>query len=323
MASTKRSKICQVCSVKKPMAKFYNSNSKFCPDGKMNICKDCLKNMIDVNDDNTVISVLRQIDKPWVPEVWQKAKESNNNPLGEYIKMMNSLPQYRDLTWEDTDTNVKSSQPATTPVVVGTIPELNFTVTPEMIKRWGTGYTPEEYMYLENMWEEMHNSYQIETASHKDYTKKICKISLQIDKADRANDTKLLTQLIQAYDKLMHSAKFTAVQRTAADRTGGLNSFGEWFALAEKEGFIPRYHTDEPQDIVDLTMEEYKKYVRELVLGDPSIAQMVEEHLKKMLEKGDIEDEVDEVLDDEDVSDLDDSEWDGVLIEDEDEEDDY
>lgn len=291
-------KVCQTCQQAKAERLFYNSTSKLNPDGKMGICKDCLKDQIDVENVDTVKRVLRQIDKPFIPDLWNKSKEQpNQHPFGVYLKNLNSLAHYRDLTWDDVEV---PTQKEVSKHIVSDIPELDFIVTPSMVSFWGTGYTAEEYMYLENQWEEYKTSYEIETASHKDYTKQICTMSLAIDQARRNKDLKLMAQLLPVYDKLQHSAKFTAVQRTASDRVGGMNTFGEWFAAVEKTGFIPKYHTDEPQDVVDLTMEEYKRFVRELVLGDTTIQQLVEAHVNKLAEKGDLDDEMaeDEILDD-------------------------
>ncbi|WJJ55261.1 hypothetical protein QB910_000017 [Dabrowskivirus KKP3916] len=288
-ASASPKKVCQTCQQAKAERCFYNSTSKLNPDGKMGICKDCLKNQIDIENVDSVKKVLRQIDKPFIPDLWQKSKGTpNQHPFGVYLKNLNSLPHYRDLTWDDVVE--QPTTPEVTKNTVSEIPELEFKVTPEMVQFWGTGYTAEEYMYLENQWQEYMTSYEIETASHRDYTKQICTMSLAIDQARRNKEFKLMAQLLPVYDKLQHSAKFTAVQRTASDRVGGMNTFGEWFAAVEKTGFIPKYHTDEPQDIVDLTMEEYKRFVRELVLGDATIQQLVEAHVKKLAEKGDIDD---------------------------------
>jgi len=149
-------------------------------------------------------------------------------------------------------------------------------------KKWGKNYNQEEYEKLEGFYQDMKANFEIETAAHIDYLKKICKVSVQMDKALEENNIDVFQKLSGIYDKLMHSAKFTAVQRSAADKTGGLNTFGEFIARIEKEGFIPMFHSDEPMDIVDATIDNLKKYTRELVLGDPNLASIVESAVKKI-----------------------------------------
>nr|DAL81170.1 MAG TPA: hypothetical protein [Bacteriophage sp.] len=57
----------------------------------------------------------------------------------------------------------------------------------------------------------------------------------------------------KAYDSLMKSGKFTAAQNKG-ESGEFVDSIGELVALCEREGFIPRYYTDGPQDKVDRTL---------------------------------------------------------------------
>ena len=57
----------------------------------------------------------------------------------------------------------------------------------------------------------------------------------------------------KAYDSLMKSGKFTAAQNKE-DKSDYVDSVGELVAICEKEGFIPRFPTDIPQDKVDKTL---------------------------------------------------------------------
>ena len=65
----------------------------------------------------------------------------------------------------------------------------------------------------------------------------------------------------RAYDSLMKSGRFTAAQNK---EEGGeyVDSVGELVAICEREGFIPRYYTDEPQDKVDRTLQDLEQYTR-------------------------------------------------------------
>ena len=44
------------------------------PDGKLNVCTECVKRDINFDDLNQVINFLRQIDRPFYLEQWEKAK---------------------------------------------------------------------------------------------------------------------------------------------------------------------------------------------------------------------------------------------------------
>jgi len=58
--------------------------------------------------------------------------------------------------------------------------------------------------------------------------------------------------------------------------------FGELVTMCEKEGFIPRYATDIPQDKVDLTLKDMNDYLHKLVTQDLGFGQQIEDALKKI-----------------------------------------
>lgn len=163
--------------------------------------------------------------------------------------------------------------------------------------KWGSTFSREEQDKLEDLYEGMTRSFEIETASHKDYLKKICLVSLKMEIAINRDDTDTFKKLSDAYDKLMHSAKFTAVQRSASDKAGGMNTFGEMFEYIEKNGFIPKFHTDEPKDIVDETIRNIEAFTKRLVLGDTNIATQIENQIDKLRSQVEEEELVEEDAD--------------------------
>lgn len=280
----KDKKMCLKClKEKNPERDFYKSYSKWHGDGRLPYCKSCLKENLIEDDINSVREILRILDKPYFPEAWERAKEDQMDTLGAYLKdiaLNYKHYNYDDSVFIDNKQKINQNENESSNLLD------DFVVTKEIIEKWGSsGYTKEDYMKLEKFYEDMKRSYEVETASHIDYLKKICKVSLKMEKAIDEGNIDHFKKLSDAYDKLMHSAKFTAVQRSAADRTGGLNTFSEFFDLIEREGFIPRFHTDEPNDIVDYTINNLKEYTRNLVLGDPNISKMLDEAMKRQDEK--------------------------------------
>lgn len=278
-------KLCNSCNKQFALTSFYNTNSQMFADKKVPICKPCLMTMVNPNDINSVKTVLRQIDKPFFKEVWETSM-GKENPFGNYMRMVNSLHQYQGMTWDsgETESDIVSRRRGTK-IISQEYEESDFIVTKEMRKRWGSGYSADEYDKLETHYNDMKDAYEIETPSHEDYLKKICKMSVQLDRLMADNDTANFTKMSTAYDNLNKSAKFQAVQRTASDRTGGMNTFSEMFEYVEKRGFIPKFVSDEPMDIVDATERNMLDWTKKLVLGDPNLASIVEESIRKMAEK--------------------------------------
>lgn len=167
-----------------------------------------------------------------------------------------------------------------------------------LLQKWGRTYTIPECIKLEKLYNEMIESYDIRTASHFDYLLKICRVSLKIDQALEVNDIDGFQKMTKIYDLLMKSAKFTAAQNKeqSEDYT---DAVGVLVSLCEEQGFIPKYHDDERQDIVDYTLKDMNEYMRKLVMNEMNLGNMIEVYLQKMIQEENKEE--DEMTDDDDV----------------------
>jgi len=96
----------------------------------------------------------------------------------------------------------------------------------------------------------------------------------------------------------MKSAKFTAAQNKeqSDDYT---DAVGVLVGLCEEEGFIPKYHNEERQDIVDYTLKDMNDYMRKLVMNEMNLGNMIEVYLQKMIQEENKEE--DEMTDEDEV----------------------
>ena len=74
--------------------------------------------------------------------------------------------------------------------------------------KWGKTYKPEEWIKLEQLYEEMMSSYDIQTAGHIDTLKLICKTSLKANQLIDIGDVEGYQKISKVYDNLMKSGKF-------------------------------------------------------------------------------------------------------------------
>lgn len=88
----------------------------------------------------------------------------------------------------------------------------------------------------------------------------------------------------KVYDSLMKSGKFTAAQNKAEDGEE-INSIGELVSICEKQGFIPKYYTDGPQDKVDRVVEDLRKYTKDLVSNETNLDTMFESAQRQIEEE--------------------------------------
>lgn len=254
----------------------------------------------------------------------QRFRNSNANQtvLGRYIGKMR-LPQFHEFRYIDTARFVQEFEDATANEKKEAIARLSqlidegntvqqslfimlggdptdeaSPITKNQMKdlkiKWGENYNEGEMIKLETLYKEMHDSYDIETASHEDYLTTICMISLRLKQAVNNGDYDSVSKLSTQYDKLMKSAKFTASQKK--EEEGFIDSISELARLCEEKGFIPVYHSDEPRDIVDVTLRDLNNYTRNLIMKEPGLAQLIEEATEAIK----LEEEKDRMGEDED-----------------------
>ncbi|MGL4452506.1 MAG: hypothetical protein ACRCX8_18835 [Sarcina sp.] len=86
---------CQYCKKTISEDNFYQGKN-----GKYPTCKKCLKNIVEFKK-KSILEILEEMDKPLIDEVWSIAEHSSGYTLGNYFKMINSLPHYRNLKYKD------------------------------------------------------------------------------------------------------------------------------------------------------------------------------------------------------------------------------
>lgn len=165
--------------------------------------------------------------------------------------------------------------------------------------KWGRGYSWEERVRMEQLYKDMMSSYDIQGAGHKDTLIMVCKTSLKANQLIDAGDIDRFQKIQKAYDSLMKSGKFTAAQNKG-ESGEFVDSIGELVALCEKEGFIPRYYTDGPQDKVDRTLQDLQQYTHTLVTEEMNLGNMIEASLREIVKDKEREANIDVEDSDED-----------------------
>ena len=147
--------------------------------------------------------------------------------------------------------------------------------------KWGKTYKPEEWIRLEQLYEEMMASYDIQGAGHIDTLKLVCKTSLKANQLIDIGDIEGFQKMSKVYDSLMKSGKFTAAQNKA-ESGDFVDSIGELIEMCEKEGYIERYYVESPKDRVDLTIADMQRYTRTLIEEETNLPTMVEKALREI-----------------------------------------
>lgn len=236
----------------------------------------------------------------------QTQYENGEITEAQYKTMMDTETQYKNL-------NYKTAGGANTPgnfynenqfLPEEEIPNASDELTAEdklyLAMKWGRLYKPDEWLALEKNYTEMTNSFDIQDADTINTLMMLCKINLKMNQAIDIGDVDGALKFSRMYDSLRKSAKFTAAQNKEG-KSDFVDSVGELVAICEKEGFIPRYATDIPQDKVDITLKDMNNYVRKLVTQDLGFGQQIEDAIKKLqIQKERLEEDDEFTFDDED-----------------------
>lgn len=147
--------------------------------------------------------------------------------------------------------------------------------------KWGKSYKPEEWVSLEKLYNEMMESYEIQTAGHIDTLKLICKTSLKANQLIDIGDIDGYQKMSKVYDQLMKSGKFTAAQNKG-ENGEYVDSISELIMMCEKDGFIPRYYVDTPQDKVDYVIQDMQDYTHSLITEEMHLGTLIEKAVKQI-----------------------------------------
>lgn len=150
-----------------------------------------------------------------------------------------------------------------------------------LVMKWGRLYEPREWVELERTYQEMVNSFDIQDADTINTLILICKVTLKANQALDSGDYDGFGKLSRTLEQMRKSAKFTAAQKKE-EKADAVDCVGELVSMCERQGFIPRFATDIPQDKVDVTLRDMNDYVRKLVTQDLGFGQQIEDALKKI-----------------------------------------
>lgn len=257
---------CGECGKLKAHNFFYKVDSPHFPDGMINICNTCVREQVDINDMESVVSFLRQIDKPFIKSYWDKSLEGKNYPLGTYIAKMNSLQQNKGKNFDNTNL---SGIGTTNDVKAENLPDSIITeegdvivFTDSLISKWGVGYKKHEYLQLEKFYEDMTASYEVNNANHKQMLMKIAKISVEMDTLLAIKEYASFKNLSVTYKDLIEQAGFAPKNKKNGAEATGLSSFSQVWAEIEKEGFIQPKMIDYPKDDIDYMLMYYIQFAQ-------------------------------------------------------------
>lgn len=294
-------KVCTSCGKNQSISNYYVSfNKQLHPDGLLPYCKTCL---IDLSidpitkeiDEEKLRHVLQMCDRPYDPQLINSMINETKTDYGDdypvedrskaairkIFRSINSLPQYK-CSYDDFERKkqyqaiIETGQGVAKEVRNGMeqlVPVYNtneeedesFEVTPELIMKWGAGYTKSLYQAFERKYNFLIQSYANYSSLHEEALLAYIRFKVHEEVATAAGRVDEASQWSALAAKSASNAKINPSQ--IAEQNDGGFSFSEFNAAIERASdvvrVLPRFKA-EANDSVDLCLYVYINYVRSL-----------------------------------------------------------
>ena len=259
---------CQECHKNLALNRFYNSNNRLFKNGKAPICSSCIKEKLNYDDINTVYQVLRQLDIPFIKDMWEKAIKSKTSTFGQYMTWINSLPQYNGMNWQDSVFEItQEKQEQSNEHAEVKTNKKDFVVTDEILERWNEGYSAEEYRQFEKKYNKLIRNYGEKTALHTEGLLSYIRFRVKEEMATARGQVKEAKEWAGLASKAATDAKINVSQLSKSDISGGVDVLSQLFEAVETEiGIIPLLPkvTAQPYDDADMVIWAIINYYRRL-----------------------------------------------------------
>lgn len=260
-SSSSGRKNCVVCGRSKLSEHFYKTNSTLLfPDGRLNMCSDCVKQEIDFTNISIANDFLRQMDMPFISDVWEASlKNDKDKIIPSYLRIMHGM-KYRDMRYKDSNSITSAIETKTIKDDAGK----SIYIDEELMTKWGTqySYTTEDYLKLEKFYRNMRYAYDISTPAHEEMLIDLARLNIEKEKllAERQyNDYKNISAV---FNNTLKDAGFRPIDRKSSLDEAGITSFGQIVQQVEKEGFIPPKLVEYEKDDIDAMLLYYIQWVQ-------------------------------------------------------------
>lgn len=216
-----------MCGDKKISLEFFKTDSKLMNNGGyIPICKSCLvkwyRTLIKRYNENYIQALIHlciALDLPYSSQLVDKVINIDNpsSTLLVYIEELYKLPDRKRSDSEESIKDISMVESAVTSESLNNPLIKEFAVTPDVLTRWGSKFSKEDYFTLENKFNEVLEYYGGTAPTEIDLYKDYAINELLKSKAVEAGDTDEARKLQQAQSKLMNDAKLTPKKATDAN----------------------------------------------------------------------------------------------------------
>lgn len=180
--------------------------------------------------------------------------------------------QYEDLGWGDYFQAFKKLKESG--ALEDELPGLSDLKRKQLKERWGANYDDDALAYLENLYNGLMTTQNVNGALQVDQALKICKMSYEID--CRIREGVDFDKILASYDKMVKTAEFTPRN---VKNINDFDSVGELIKWLEKRGWRNSFYDDVTRDIVDETIKNIQSFNQRLYTNESGIGDEITNRL--------------------------------------------
>lgn len=222
-----------------------------------------------------VDKLCQAFDIPFLPQEFEHLHDINGDDVFPVYAQIHQEEPYEIFGWKnyfDAFKELKRQQ-----LLEHELPVINDDYLDRLRREWGGNYDKEELLYLEDLYNGMLATQNINGALQIDQARKLCKISLEIDTSIRAGLN--IDKLMASYDKLVKTADFTPKNVKSENN---FDSFGEVAAWLERRGWVNTYFDNVTKDVVDEVISNLQAFNQRLYVNESGIGEQISERINSL-----------------------------------------
>jgi hypothetical protein len=271
---------CAICGAN---ASLIPSNNSLVPSA----CPKCIAEKIDLKNLEQADLFCRTYNLPFNPNMWIKSiQEDDKHILQNYQRFYLDTIEVKEYitntkeVWKEANKEWQKS--ITHAELLERISHIKDSFLDRGRIKWGTNFTFEELIQLENLFNTTISSFDVNNPMQIDAIKKACKASLLLDKAMLEGNVDQIKNLTSAYQQFVNTAKIDEMIESA--QTEVIRTVADLAQFLEDNNFEFTFYDNEDRDIVDKTIRDMKEHLRTLVLESTGLEQTLEMINKKYSE---------------------------------------
>ncbi len=278
-------KKCEQCGREKDSFSFLRTKSFLFPSGYVNVCVDCLAEKLESADYSWEMMdrICQYLDIPFEPTKYEELRTTNTAAgLLKAYNMIYFSDEYDNIDWGAYNEAYKELEERG--ALIDVVPILGDEERRKLQEKWGMNYDEEELRYLEQLYDGLLMTQNINGALQGDQALKICKISCEIDR--RIQEGEDFDKLLASYDKLVKTGEFTPKNvKNASD----FESMGELCRWLEKRGFVNPFYDGETRDVVDETIKNIQSWNQRLYTNESGIGDEITQRIQSLKTAAELE----------------------------------